>query len=201
MKTSRFALSTFLLAACADVEDAHDHAHEHELITTVVLTFTPLAGGTPLTFRWADPEGDGSPEIDDISLADADDYDLSISFLDEQEDPAEDLSAEIADEADEHQVFLTGTGVEGPATPENAAAIVAHAYADEDADGRPLGLQSTIATRGVGSGTLVVTLQHLPAQDGSPQKVDDLAEEVAASGLGALPGEADVSVTFPLIVQ
>ena len=196
----------FLLftGACADVEgDDHDHDHDHEneVITTVELAFTPQSGGSALVFTWADPEDDGSPVIDDIALTDGETYDVALSFLNELEDPPEDITEEIGDEAEEHQVFFTGSGVQGPATGTNANAVVEQAYGDSDGDGLPLGLDNTFATLGTGSGELTVTLRHLPEENGSAVKVDDLAEDVASGGLGSIGGDTDVDVTFNIAVQ
>ena len=139
-----------LLTACADVEGHdHDHHHEHEVITTVVLTFTSQADGSSLAFSWADPEDDGDPVIDGIVLQGADDYDLSVSFLNELEEPPEDITEELSDEGDEHQLFFTGSAVQGPATGTNEEAIIEHAYADEDGNGLPLGLDNAITTLAV----------------------------------------------------
>jgi hypothetical protein len=189
--------------ACGDVEDDHDHSHSHdenEVITTVVLTFTPDAGGADLEFTWADPEDDGDPVIDPIVLPSGD-YALSVSFLNELEDPAEDITAEIADEDDSHQVFFTGSGVEGPATGTNASAVITHAYADTDADGNPVGLTNDISTLAAGTGDLVVTLRHMPAEDGNPVKSATSAEDVASGGFASIGGDNDAEVTFPIEVQ
>ena len=180
-----FPTILLLATACQDVEgdkDDHDHDHEQEVVTTVVLTFTPTGGGGELVFEWADPEDDGSPVIDEIVLSDAEDYSLTVSFLNELEDPAEDITAEVEDESDQHQVFFTGSGVEGPATGTNAAAILTHAYADTDVNGLPVGLDNDIGTRAVGSGELTVTLRHMPLESDQPVKVAGTAEEVAAGG-------------------
>lgn len=190
---------SLLTTACGDVNNPGED-NEGEVITTVELTFTPDGGGTAITASWADPEDDGSPVIDDITLADATTYALSVRFLNELEDPAEDITEEVAEEDDEHQVFFTGTAVDGPAGT-GSAAVVTHAYDDEDGDGAPIGLDSTISTTGAGSGSFIVTLQHLPPEDGSPVKTATLADEVASGGLSALPGEADASVTFTLTVE
>ena len=50
-----------------DHDHDHDHDHENEFVTTLELTFTDSAGGS-FTATWSDPEGDGSPEIDDLTL-------------------------------------------------------------------------------------------------------------------------------------
>lgn len=194
-------LMLLLTGGCGDPGDGPGQDEEGEVITTVVLTFTPQAGGDVLEVSWADPENDGSPVIDDILLADADDYDVTVAFLNELEDPAEDITAEIEDEAEEHQVFFTGSAVEGPATGTNASAVVQHAYADEDAGGLPVGLDNTFTTLGVGTGQLTVTLRHLPPENGADVKVAVLAEDVAAGGFASIGGDNDVEITFDVEVQ
>lgn len=201
MNLSRIAPMFLLFAtACGDVESPEGE-EENEVITTLVLTFTPVAGGDALEFSWADLENDGNPVIDDIVLSDADDYDVTVGFLNELEDPAEDITLEIQNEADEHQIFFTGTAVQGPATGTNASAVVEHAYADADADGLPVGLDNTFTTLGDGSGELTVTLRHLPPENGEAVKVSGLADTVASDGFGAIGGDNDVQVTFALEVQ
>lgn len=187
------------LATGCDVQNP-DELNENEVITTVVLTFSPQAGGDALEFRWADPESDGSPVIDEIVLQDADDYDLTVSFLNELEDPAEDITEEVAQEADEHQVFFTGTGVDGPAQ-DNPGAPLTHVYADTDGEGLPVGLDNTMATNADGAGTLVVTLRHLPPEDDDAVKVPGLAEDVASGGFDAIGGDTDAQVTFEILVE
>lgn len=189
-----------LAAGCGDVDDSDEPPAENEVVTTVVLTFTPDGGGTDLTFSWADPENDGDPVIDDIVLPSGA-YTLAVQFLNELEDPAEDITEEVEDESDEHQVFFTGSGVEGPATATNASAVVTHAYGDTDANGLPVGLENDISTVQAGSGELTVTLRHLPPEDGNDVKVADLAAEVAGGGFGSIGGDNDADVTFPIEVQ
>jgi hypothetical protein len=191
-----------LVSACADVEeDDHDHDNELEVMTTVVLTFTAQDDGSVVEYIWADPENDGSPVIDDVVLTDASVYDLSLSFLNELEDPAEDITPEIFDEADEHQVFLTGSAVQGPANPDNADAVVEHAYSDSDGAGLPVGLENSISTLGVGSGELTVTLRHMPPESDQAVKIDGLAGDVAADGFSAIGGANDIQVTFNTEVE
>lgn len=189
-----------LLAACGDVKDPGEENPE-EVITTVVLDFTPTAGGAALSFSWADPENDGGPVIDPISLSDAEDYTLSVGFLNELEDPPEVITEEVDAESDQHQLFFTGTAVESPATGENADAVIAQDYDDADDNGFPVGLESTIGTVAPGTGVLTVTLRHLPPENDTAVKTGELAADVAAGGLEALPGETDVSVDFDVTVQ
>lgn len=196
----KLVLPLSLLAACADVANP-DEVNEEEVITTVALRFTPASGGAAIEAAWADPENDGSPVIDDIVLSDADDYTLAVSFLNEIEDPAEDITLEVDAESDQHQVFFTGTAVESPATGENASAVISQAYDDTDANGFPIGLTSSVATLVVGGGTLTVTLRHLPPENDTPVKTGTLADDVAAGGIESLPGETDASVDFAIEVQ
>lgn len=196
-------LLLLVLPACSDVEKGeHDHHdHEHEVITTVILTFTSQTDDTDFKFSWSDADNSASPVIDDIVLQDASDYTLSVEFFNELEDPTEDITPEVADEDDEHQIFFTGSAVEGPATGTNADAIIEHAYADADANELPLGLDNTITTLAVGLGELTVSLRHLPMESGNPVKFEDMAEDVAEGGFGAIPGENDVQVSFNIAVE
>lgn len=196
-------LPLLLFTACSDVEkhDHHHHDHEHEVMTTITLTFTSQADGSTSEFTWADPESSGEPVIDSIVLQDADDYDVSITILNELEDPAEDITPEIADEAEEHQVFFTGSAVVGPAAEDSGDAIVEHAYADEDENGLPLGLLNSITTLSTGSGELTVSLRHMPEEDGNAVKVEGLAEDVATGGFESIGGANDIAVTFPITVE
>ena len=55
-------------------------------------------------------------------------YDGTIELLNETETPAEDITEEVQEEADEHQFFYTiGTGLDVTTT-----------YEDEDGDGNPI---------------------------------------------------------------
>lgn len=195
-----FPLALLLATACKDVEETPSATDPVEVITTVVLTFTPDGGGSALTFTWADPEDDGGPVIDDVVLPSGA-YTLDVAFLNELEEPAEDITEEVADEADQHQVFFTGSGVEGPATGLNASAVITHAYADTDVDGLPVGLENDIETVQAGTGELTVTLRHVPPEDGAAVKVEGLAEAVADGGFGSIGGDNDAQVTFPVEVQ
>jgi hypothetical protein len=189
-----------LVTGCTDVEHDHDHDHDHEVLTTVILNFTDDAAGTTESFEWADPEDDGDPVIDAILLTDGSSYTLDVELWNELEDPAEDVTSEIGDEADEHQFFFTGSAVQGPATGTNDEAIVEHSYDDDDGV-LPLGLENSVTTLGMGSGEFVVTLRHLPEENGAAVKVAGLAEDVAAGGFGSIGGANDIQVTFDLTVQ
>ena len=194
---------------CSDVEDHdhhdHDHHHDHGVPTTIILNFTDDASGTRQSFTWADPENDGNPNIESIVLTGGPDhphsYALSVEIWNELEDPKEDVTPEIEEEGDIHQLFFTGSAVQGPATGEQAGALLSHSYNDEDDNGLPLGLDNKTTTVGEGSGELIVTLRHLPTEDGNATKIDGLAEDVAEGGFSAIAGDSDFQITFPIEVK
>lgn len=195
--------------ACSPLDEGSDdgHGEETEVITTVTLTFTPQ-GGAPIVASFRDPDGNGgmSGTTDPIALAAATTYTMSVAFLDELQSPAASITDEIEAEAEEHQIFVYGSAVTGPAMADTAAAIVQHAYTDRESDygadagdDLPVGLQNTMTTRAAGTGEIAILLRHLPELNATPQKVPDLAADLAAGE--PLPGEVDAMVTFMLTVQ
>ncbi len=188
----------------ADTEDTDDHDEEEELITTVTLTFTSEAGDT-VTAAFSDPDGDGgaSGMADPIVLAADTTYTMSIELTNDLE--GEDITAEVQDEAEEHQFIIYGPSVTGPGS--NGDGLVTHAYADVESDyggnavgdDLPVGLSNTITTGAAGMGELSVMLRHLPELNGEPQKAAGLAEDFAGGGDPA--GDTDVDVAFDLTVE
>ena len=207
----KFSTITFLalclvatLTGCGDDHghdhDHHGHDHENEVMTTVNLTFSPASGGDNLVFAWRDADGAGNPVIDDITLAEGETYTLDIQILNELEDPAEDVTLELQDELDEHQFFFTGSAVSGPAS-DSDMALMTHAYADVDGSGNPVGIANTIETVAAGTGTLKVSLRHMPPVNDMPVKTADLADLVKAGDVSSLPGNFDIQVEFNVTVQ
>ncbi|NCG17423.1 MAG: hypothetical protein GWP91_00195 [Rhodobacterales bacterium] len=188
-----------LLGACEATTQPSEE-NEVELITTVVLDLTSQTTGESIPFAWVDLEGDGSPVVDPVVLALGDIYDVQVSFLNELENPVEDISVEVADEAAEHQVFFTGAGVFGPAS-DAAGALFVQAYDDADSDGNPLGLANIFEATSLGSSEFTVTLRHLPIQGDVAVKTSGLAAVVAADGFSGIGGDTDVDVTFPVTVE
>jgi len=193
---TRTLLAVSTVAAClACGEDGVDDGNEEEVITSVILTFTPQAGGAAISATFDDPDGDGgdAPTVDPVDLP-AGDYTLAVAFENRLETPAEDITVEVSDEADEHQVFLFGTAVNGPAS-DVAGAPLTHAYSDTDSNGFPIGLSNSI-TAATGTGTLTLVLRHLPPVNDVAVKTADLAGEVSSGGIASIAGESDVQVDF-----
>ena len=200
--TYLFMVSSVFIAACGDDVANPQNENEQEVITTVTLSFTPTNGGTAIEASFDDPDGEGgaAPTTDAITLTAGSTYTVTLQFLNKLEDPPEDITEEIEEENDQHQIFFTGGAVDSPATT-NSNAILEQSYTDMDAYGLPVGLTNTIVARSVGTATLTVTLRHLPPIDGNRVKVASLASEVASGGIGSIAGETDATVDFDVTVQ
>ena len=196
---TRFAPIFLLsLTACSDVEKDdghHGHDHDHEAISKVILDLVSQADGSAQTINYADPLTKNGGADAEIVLASGTTYDLGITVLNDEEDPIEDITLEIIDEMDEHQVFFTGSVIDDGS--------VTFTYEDEDSNGLTLGLDNTLTGVAAGSGDLVITLQHMAEQDGNPVKRAGMADDVAAEGLDGIAGEgaADFSIAFDLVVE
>jgi hypothetical protein len=187
-------LASILLAACDD----HGN-HEAEVITTVQLTFMPPTG-TAVSAEYDDPDGDGgNPGTSQpLALVNGTSYTLTVRFLNRLVMPEEDITPEVRDEGDQHQLFFTGTAIKGPAT-NNTIAPLTHSYADMDMSGLPLGLTNTMVAA-TGTGTMTVTLRHMPPEE-PPAKSSGTTDQVKASGFTAIGGSTDVQVDFAVTVQ
>ena len=110
MKTSAFyALLTLAMLGCSDDDTTPEIINEDELITTVILTLTPDSGDQ-VVLTTIDLDGDGPDEpVTTVvgSFSENTQYQGAVQFLNETEDPAEDITQEVIEEADEHQVFYT----------------------------------------------------------------------------------------------
>ncbi len=182
--------ASFSLVSCDD-DDAPQAEKVEETITQVKLTFTGSGTSSGLSTVEAiakDDNGDGQGfefNLDPIELDTNATYNLSVSFLNELETPAEDVTEEIKVEADEHQIFFTQTG----------GVFTTIDYTDEEKDyfatgctgcensDKPVGLKNTVTTGATvgATGTLRVQLKHQP--DGQKTGSAD-------------SGEDDVNLTF-----
>lgn len=167
----------FAFTSCSD-DDAPQVINEEEVITTMTVTLVDN-NGTVKTMSKVDADGDGP--LDPIISADDLDanttYTGSVEFLNQLEDPAEDITAEVAEEDEEHQVFYV------PSSNFN----VSVQYNDQDANGNPLGLDFTLTTGDASSGTLTVILRHEPIKD---------AAGVSEGDPTNAGGETDVEAAF-----
>lgn len=190
--------SLVLLTVCGDpeAEAQDDHGDEQEVITTLMLMLTPQGGGDVITATFKDADGNGGeePTITNPILATNTIYDVAVSLLNETVDPSDeeyDIGVEVKAEAEEHQLFYTGSGItDGLLTWVTTDAE--SDYTENNDDDLPLGLAGTLATGDAGSGTLTVTLKHQPPVNG-------VVVKTTMSGID--DGETDVTVDFNVVVE
>ncbi len=175
-------LSVILLATSACKKDDPVIPNEEELITTFTYTLT-TTGATPVVLSFSDLDGDGgnAPIISGGTLQANTTYTGTIDLLNEAESPAESITAEIAEEKEEHQFFFATDGLD-----------LRFTYEDVDANQQPVGLMTTLITGNAGTGNLRITLRHEPNKS---------ATGVSMGNLDNAGGETDIEVTFPVTVQ
>ncbi len=158
--------------------------NEEELITTLRYNLVPSGGGATVQFTFTDLDGDGgnAPAVVGGTLMANTTYNGSIELLNETETPAEDITLEVQEEDEEHQFFFES--LDGLAATMN--------YADQDGNGQPLGLKSTLVTSGASSGKVRIILRHEP---------NKTAQGVSGGDITNAGGETDIEVEFPVTIQ
>ncbi|MEN9281789.1 MAG: hypothetical protein RL594_724 [Bacteroidota bacterium] len=176
-------VSTGLIGtSCDHLSDPHDHSQDHDAVTTVTLTL--VAQGTTDTTRvtWEDLDGVGGNNpnrIDTLFVKPGAVYFGTVQFENRAESPVKNITEEVLQDANEHQIFYAVSNSLGQIT-----------VLDKDGRGLPLGLTfsmaTTIATTAV-PGALTISLYHFGTE--SSKNGTDPADET------------DVEVTFPLILR
>jgi hypothetical protein len=174
--------SLMLLASFGFLGCKKDKAdpNEEELITTVKVKLTDKSNGAVSNFEFRDLDGEGGAaptKFDEIVLGRGKVYDCALEILNESVTPADNITAEILAEANDHQFYFAATD-----------GLVAVANLNNDGKGLPLGTTSVWTASGnAGSGTLTITLKHKPG--------------VKAAGDAVTVGETDIALSFKLKVQ
>lgn len=173
-------IPTLFSTSCSN-DDAP--VNEEEVITTVTTTL--VGGGQTITLTSRDLDGDGpNAPVVTVSgnLVAGTTYIGSTTFLNELANPAEDITAEVEEEGADHQIFYQLAPSTGTIT-----------YTDTDANGKPIGLDFTLVAGTSGTtGTLTVTLRHLPNKS---------ASGVATGDITNAGGNTDAEVSFPVTVN
>lgn len=174
-------IGAFYISSCS--KDDPIIPNEEELITTVIYTLTPMNSSESVEMKFQDLDGDGSmsPVISNPSIKTNTTYTGTLSFLNEQASPTENITNEVLAEAEDHQVFYN-----------TSASGVAISYLDQDSDGNPLGLSTQLTTGSASSGQLTITLRHEPNKS---------ASGVSEGNLTNAGGQTDIEVTFALNVE
>lgn len=154
--------------------------NEEELITTVRVKLKEKISGAQTVFEFRDLDGEGGAapsKFDQIVLGKGLGYDCTLELLNESVNPADNITAEVLAEADDHQFYLTAS-----------SSLVSFSNLSTDSKGLPLGVTSTwLASSAIGTGTLNVTLKHKPG--------------AKAAGDPVSKGETDISLDFSLRIQ
>ena len=162
--------------SCSDDDDNHAGNHEEELITTVTYTLTNTADSSDVvTLEFEDLDGEGGAAgTYDISgaLRTSSTYTGAITLSNATETPAEDITAEIQAEKEEHEFFFT---------PSITGVVITKT--DQDSNGNPVGLATSLTTGAAGTGSITIVLKHEPTKP----------NDNTASGAG---GSTDLQVTF-----
>jgi hypothetical protein len=183
MKTSIPLLSIIALlfmTSCTD-DDAVTIINEEELITTVELELTNSADATNVVlFKSVDIDGEGpdDPVITITGTVNANStYQGAVRFLNESIAPSENITEEVIEESNEHEVFYISSITDLTIT-----------KTDVDVNGNPLGVFVTFQTGAIGTGTLIVVLRHEPIKPNDNTLI----------GAG---GETDAEVSFNFEVE
>jgi hypothetical protein len=174
-------IASAVFASCE--KDDPQIPNEEEVITTLTYTLTPVSGGDVVTMTFQDLDGDGgnAPVITGGTLDANKAYTGELSLLNETENPAGDIGAEIKEEDEAHQFFFQVSG----------GLNLGIIYGDVDADGNPVGLITAINTGEPSQGQLTIILRHEP---------DKSAAGVASGDVTNAGGESDIEVTFDVEV-
>ena len=176
-----FVAAILIMSSCK--KDDPVIPNPEEVITTLKYTLTPNGGGTPIVLSFQDLDGDGgnAPIIIGGTLDANATYTGAMVLLNEQETPVDNITAEINEENKDHQFFFEST-ISGLSVD----------YTDSDADGHPVGLETSLTTTDAGTGTLKITLRHQPNKSANGASDGDITN---------VGGETDIEVTFEVDVQ
>jgi hypothetical protein len=183
-------LNAFILLACLLMMNACDPEeeaeNEEELITTIVLTLTPVAGGNPIVMSYKDLDGPGAvaPTVVAGVLDGNKEYSAKLQFKNESVTPAVDITQEIIAEGVDHQVFF--------AVSQPLLNSIRYTYKDLDGRGRPIGIETSFFTKAAAKGDLAIILRHKPNKD---------AAGAVTGNSQSAGGDSDVDITIPLEVK
>lgn len=158
--------------------------NEEELITTLIYTLVSQSSGDTVELKYQDLDGPGgdSAIVTGGTLQASETYTGTVLVLNEQELPPEDITEEVKEEDEEHQFFFLTDGML------NATIM----YSDSDANGNPVGVETTLTAGSVSNGELTIILRHEP---------DKNASGVSDGDITNAGGETDIEVTFDVDVQ
>lgn len=167
-------------ASCSSDDDTTPEIiNEEELITTLIATFTDPATNEVITLQSQDLDGDNGDEPTLTVSGNFNGnttYEGTVQFLNELED--EDITEEVEEESDEHQVFFTFSS--------DLDASITHT--NFDGNNNPLGTTADLVAGEASTGTLTITLRHQPIKpnDGT---------------LVSAGGDTDIQAIFDVVIE
>lgn len=182
-----FTSLIIVLSSCKKDEDpvfTPPPSNEHEVITSAELIFTDTENNEVYSWLYSDPDGDGgNPAVITADTLPANrSFSMTITLLNETETPAEDITPEIQDEAEDHQFFFINSN----------EVDITFEYADSDSDNFPVGLENTVTTGQSSTGNVTVILRHFP---------DKSAENVPDGDITNAGGGTDLEITFTAVIN
>lgn len=164
------------LVSCSS-DDTPEQINEEELITQVILEVTETGTTNTMTYTWE--EGSGSSGV--IALESGKTYDVEVGFVNNSDlSNIIDITEEVIEEADEHQVFYETASTELTITPAGDDF--------KDTEGNELGIKTTWTAMSADEDAVVVYLIHEPVSKTGTTR-------------GDLGGETDVEVSFDFTVN
>lgn len=173
-------VATVTLGACKKDENDPENptpTNNEELITTVMLHFHEkgnMDNHVMASFKDSDGAGGNDATIDTIKLDTNTTYMVSVELLDESGSEVVNITTEVKEEDDEH-IFCY----------ESSTSEIDIIITDSDGT-HPLGVETEWSTGNTASSAIKVLLKHQP--DGQKDGT-------------CSPGETDVEVTFPVVIQ
>lgn len=172
-------VSIFLFFGCTSDDDkVAIPENEEEVITTVIVYVTDINNAV---FEYTYEVINSAVMVDDINLEPNSFYKISLGFFNANEDPMENITAEIQNEAEDHLICYDAST--------SLSEALAITITDEDANGKKIGLSSDWNTSASATGEIEIKLKHQPGI-----KADIEPEDCDA-------GETDIEVEFPVIIE
>lgn len=162
-------LGSFLVTAtsCGSVDP--EPIDETEEIASAVLTLEPEGKGQLVTITYGEDSQTPTAVLNAATT-----YIGNLTLYDPE---GNDITGEISDEANDHEVFYE---------PSSGLNLTVQ-KTDQDGNGRPLGLETSIMTNSASTGTMRVVLKHQPGSKGSTSNINE--------------GETDLSMTVNVVIQ
>ena len=179
MKKISFLLVLIGLIATSSCKKDKIDPNEGELITTFKVELTEKITRTKQSFEFKDLDGEGGnapSKFDEIILAAGKSYECELYLLNESVMPVDNITLEIAAEADDHQFYYT---------PSVTGLLITDL--NKDTKGLPLGIKSIWTTGNAASGSVNISLKHKP---GTKAANDPISK-----------GDTDISLDFKVKVQ